>query len=74
MGTLANSEDPHEMPNYAAFHQGLHCLHRKINDLQRKKYIFLEIITCDPSIYATDCRDLTVSNFMRNSIKLSSVR
>ena len=23
---LANSADPDEMPNYAAFHLGLHCL------------------------------------------------
>ena len=28
MGTLANSENPDEMPQYAAFHQGLHCLLR----------------------------------------------
>ena len=26
MGSLANSEDPDEMPHYAAFHKGLHCL------------------------------------------------
>ena len=26
MSTLANSEDPGEMPHNAAFHQGLHCL------------------------------------------------
>ena len=25
-GTLANSEDPDEMPQNATFHQGLHCL------------------------------------------------
>ena len=37
MGTLANSEDPDEMPQNAAFHQGLHCLLMQI-DLQRKKY------------------------------------
>ena len=44
MCTLANSEDPDEMPHYAAFHQGLHCLQR-YKHLQRKKYtIFLEII------------------------------
>ena len=35
--TLANSEDPGEMPHNAAFHQGLHCLLRLI-DLQKKKY------------------------------------
>ena len=28
MGTLANSEDPDEMPHNVAFHQGLHCLLR----------------------------------------------
>ena len=26
MGTLANSEDPDEMPHKVAFHQDLHCL------------------------------------------------
>ena len=26
--TLANSEDPDEMPHNVAFHQGLHCLQR----------------------------------------------
>ena len=29
MGTLTNSDDPDEMPHYAAFHQGLHCLLRQ---------------------------------------------
>ena len=29
MGTLAKSEDPDEMPQKAAFHQGLHCLLRQ---------------------------------------------
>ena len=28
-GTIANSEDPDEMPHNAAFHQGLHCLLRQ---------------------------------------------
>ena len=53
MSTLANSEDPDEMPHHAAFHQGLHCLlfNDKI-DLQRKKYNgFFYILTCDPSKY-----------------------
>ena len=30
MGSLANREDPDEMTQYAAFHQGLHCLLRFI--------------------------------------------
>ena len=29
MGTLANSDDPDEMPHHAAFHQGLHYLLRQ---------------------------------------------
>ena len=40
-GTLANSEDPDEMPNDATFHQGLHCLLRQ-NQSSEKEYIFFE--------------------------------
>ena len=39
MGKMANGEDPHEMPHYAAFHQGLHCLLTQ-NCSSEKKYIF----------------------------------
>ena len=54
MLTLANSEDPDEMPHHAAFQLCLQCLLDK-NGLQRKKYNFyLEIITFDPSIYTMD--------------------
>ena len=35
MDTLANSEDPVEMPHYAAFHRGLHCFLRQ-NDFRKK--------------------------------------
>ena len=35
MDTFINSEDPDEMPHYAAFHQGLYCL-LCIKDLQTK--------------------------------------
>ena len=51
MDTLANSEDPDEMPHNAAFHQGLHCLLRRN---QSSNTIFLKIIICDPSIYTMD--------------------
>ena len=52
--SLANSEDPDEMPHDAAFHQGLHYWLRQ-NDLNRKKYNFyLEIITCGHLIYTMD--------------------
>ena len=35
MGTMTNSEDPDEMQNNAAFHQGEHCLVSQ----NRKTYI-----------------------------------
>ena len=34
---MANSEDPDEMPQNVAFHQGLHSVQDK-NDIQRKKH------------------------------------
>ena len=43
MSTLANSEDPDEMPHNAAFHQGLRCLlnyaafHQGLRCLLRQK-------------------------------------
>ena len=69
MGTLANSEDPDEMPHDAAFHQDLHCLRRQ-NWYLEKYNIFLKIIVDDPSIYTMDHPGLIVSNFMENSIGL----
>ena len=38
MGTLANSEDPDEMPQSAAFHQGLHSLLRQNQSLEKEIY------------------------------------
>ena len=35
MGTLANSEYQDEMLQYAAFHQGLHCLLRHIGPVKK---------------------------------------
>ena len=69
MGSTTNSEDPGEMPHKPAFHQGLHCLLRHY--LSSEKY-FSEIITCNcnPSMSTMDIPDLTVSNFMENSIDL----
>ena len=40
MGTMANSEDPDEMPHNAVFHQGLHCLLRQINLRERITIFF----------------------------------
>ena len=53
-----------------AFHQVLHCLLRQ-NRLSEKKILyFLDVITCDTSVYTMDHPDLTVSNFMEKSIGL----
>ena len=48
MGTFINSEDPDEMPHYAAFHQGLYCLlGKKIfrQKQNKKKTLLLKTIT-----------------------------
>ena len=61
------------MPHKCGISSGSVLLLRQ-NDLQRKKsQYYLEIISCDPSIYAMDHLDLTVSNFMEDSIGLQRV-
>ena len=40
MGTLANSDDPDEMPHHAAFHQGLHGLLRQYQSSEKKITLF----------------------------------
>ena len=41
MGTLENSEDPDEMPQIVAFHQGLHCLPRQNQSSEKEiQYFF----------------------------------
>ena len=40
MVTLANSEDPDEIPKYAAFHQGLNCLLRQNRSSEKKSFIY----------------------------------
>ena len=47
MDTFINSEDPDEMPHYAAFHQGLYCLLEK-KDLQTKKNTTLKNYNLTP--------------------------
>ena len=44
MSTLANSEDPDEMPH----HQGLHCLLRLDQPSEREIHHSVENCTCDP--------------------------
>ena len=58
MGTFPNSEDPVEMRQNVAFHQGLHCL-------QRQTFLY---ITCSTSIYTMNHSGFIISSFMENSI------
>ena len=41
MSTLANSEDPYEMPHHAAFRHGLHCLLRQTRSSEKDNAILL---------------------------------
>ena len=43
-------------------------MHRQNQSLEKEIIYFLKIITCYPSTYAMDHPDLTVSNFLGNSI------
>ena len=52
MDTFTNSEDPDEMPHYAAFHQGLHCLLRQNQSSGKEIQHCLEIVNCDSLILA----------------------
>ena len=67
MHTLANSEDPDEMPQYAPFHQGLYCLLRQ-KWSEKKMQFYLEIITCDPLRNIMDHPKFIVSNQKEESI------
>ena len=67
MGTLASSEDPDEMPNNAAFHQGMHCLLKQKQSSEKEIQFFLEIITCNHP-------DLIACYFMESSIGLKMVK
>ena len=51
MGTLANSEDPDEMPHNAASHQGLHCLLRLKQSLGTKMHHNLKNLSSNPLRY-----------------------
>ena len=37
MGTFTNGEDPDKMPQYATFHQGLHCWFFNLKQISRCK-------------------------------------
>ena len=69
MSTLANSEDPHEMPQSAAFHQDIHYLLLTGTIFKERKIQFYWAnITCGPSIYSMDHPKLNVSSQEEESI------
>ena len=51
MRTLANSEDPDEMPHTAAFHQGLHSLLRQKRSSEKEIKLLFGNYNYVPSIY-----------------------
>ena len=57
--TLANSEDPDEIPHDAAFHQGLHYFLLQCQSSE-KYNIYGEIIACDPLRYKMDHPDFII--------------
>ena len=48
IGYLCKHEDPDEMTQNAAFHQGLHCLLNQIQTSGTELHNHFEISTCDP--------------------------
>ena len=48
MCTLTNSEDHYEMPHNASVYEGLHCLLKQKQSLEKEMPFYLEIITSDP--------------------------
>ena len=57
MSTFANSEDPDEMPQNAAFHQDLHCLLTQNRSSEKEMQYFL-IITYESSINSMNHPDV----------------
>ena len=73
MRTSTKSENSDEMPQYAAFHQGIQYTLfaiKDIKDLQRKKNIYLGMITCDPLMFTMDLPKFIVSNQKEKSISV----
>ena len=74
MSTLANSEDPDEMLHETAFHQRSTLFAKTKRSLRERNLFYLEIITCDPSIYTMDHPKFIVSNQMEESISTQRVK
>ena len=63
-GTLANNEDPYEMLQFSAFHQGLLCLIRLKQYSGTEVHLNLEILTRDALICSMNHTRLIVLNQM----------
>ena len=72
-GTLANSDNPHEMQHNAAFHMGPHCLLIIKQTSGTEVQLNLEISTCEPLKYTMGNTKLTVSICMGKSIRIQRV-
>ena len=61
--------DPDEIPHNAVSHQNLHFLLKQVEEIQ----YFMEIITCDPSIYTMDQSHLIAYGLKENCTGLKRV-
>ena len=68
MHTLANSKDPDEMPQHAAFHKGLHCLLRQKRYSEKEIQFYLQNLNCNPSIFTMDHSKFIVQHQKEESI------
>ena len=73
MGTMANGEDPDEMPHKAAFHQGLLCLLRQNQSSVTAIRNDFEISTCDHLKFMMDNPNLIVFICKGKSIRIKRV-
>ena len=74
MSILANSEGSDEMPQVVAFFQGLCCFQRRSSDNENLMQYYLEVITCDPSIYTMDYSKFILSYKKEESISTQRVK
>ena len=68
ISTMANSEDPDEMPHDAAFHQGLFSLLRQYRFSEKEIQYFFEIITYDHVLNTMNLLDFSVCSFMETPV------
>ena len=70
MRILTKSENSDEMPQNAAFHQGIHYLLLRTLKIFRERSIYLGMITYDPLMFTMDLPKFIVSNQKEKSISV----